>query len=211
MSDENTPEQKNEFLRKTGIGAVLVALGFGLGYFTAGTSSDGISHFGQGSSKGSILQSLSKVVKPEPLPPQEKFVQVAAKQATNPKALQTAVSTYRANDDSDLTVSLVGAVHIADVNYFDAINKELGRYDVVLYELIGPKDAKPQIGAQASGNFLSSMQNTMSDLLDVTHQLGSINYARPNFVHADLSFDELIAEGKKRGETRLTLLGWCDS
>ena len=75
----------------------------------------------------------------------------------------------------------------------------------MLYELVAPKNALPQKDAQQGENVLSSFQTLLSDLLDVHHQLDLVDYRKANFVHADLSFPDLIAEGKRRGETPLTL------
>ncbi|MDZ4286552.1 MAG: hypothetical protein U0984_01260, partial [Prosthecobacter sp.] len=50
-------------------------------------------------------------------------------------ALQTGIGSYLSPEGA--IVDLVGAVHIADKVYFDALNARFKSYDAVLYELVG--------------------------------------------------------------------------
>ena len=50
-------------------------------------------------------------------------------------ALEIAVTRYT-NKKKTVTVDLVGVVHIGDRAYYQKLNKRLGEYDRVLYELV---------------------------------------------------------------------------
>ena len=56
--------------------------------------------------------------------------------------LETAAVTYRRQSDG-VTVTLIGAVHIADAEYFAGLNASFDHYDALLYEMVKPKDAAP--------------------------------------------------------------------
>src|SRR5205823_5700183 len=45
----------------------------------------------------------------------------------------------------------------------------------------------------------------MTSLLDLDSQLACIDYHQKNFVHADLSFEAMMAAARKRGESGWTL------
>lgn len=49
--------------------------------------------------------------------------------------LQTAIATYR--NKRGVTVDLIGAIHIADKNYYDVLNVYFDGYDSLLYEMVG--------------------------------------------------------------------------
>ncbi len=109
-------------------------------------------------------------------------------------------------------VDLIGVVHIADGSYYQALNRRFAKYDSVLFELVGdpealtaraaPRDA----GAHQPGNgAVGTLQQAASRYLNLTFQLDAIDYTGSNMLHADLSFEELAALQRERGETLLTL------
>jgi hypothetical protein len=49
--------------------------------------------------------------------------------------LQTAIVTYR--NAEGVVVDLIGAIHIGDKTYYDALNKRFTAYEVLLYEMVG--------------------------------------------------------------------------
>jgi len=116
--------------------------------------------------------------------------------------LETAAVTYR--NDAGQAVRLVGAIHIGEKAYFEALNKDFENEDAVLYELVKPKDTalpRPGAAAPAGDNPISQMQHFMKDTLNLQFQLDMIDYTKPNFVHADLdkeTFEKMQAE---RGES----------
>ncbi len=105
--------------------------------------------------------------------------------------LETAYATYT-KAGSDVKVILYGAIHIADKAYYAKVNDDLASYDVVLFEGVSPsKDAKPDENMETVGE----MQTTMGKALGLTFQKDGIDYKggiQKNFVHADMTQDELL-------------------
>ena len=105
-----------------------------------------------------------------------------------------------------VTVDMIGAVHVGERSYYTALNKQFEQYDALLYELVAPKGARPPKGAgAASNNPAGFLQNAMKTTLELDHQLELIDYSRKNFVHADLSPEDMAAAMRKRGDTALTV------
>jgi len=113
---------------------------------------------------------------------------------------------------SGQSVDLIGAVHIADIAYYQALNQRFDAYDAVLFELVGnPKNlTEPVLPAdqgqlQSRGGAVSLLQQSAGKYLDLTFQLGAIDYAKKNMVHADMTTAEFQKMQKERGETMTTL------
>ncbi len=51
------------------------------------------------------------------------------------QSLSTPVAAYV--HDNGMEVALIGAVHVAEPEYYDRLNKLFRRYDVLLFEMIG--------------------------------------------------------------------------
>lgn len=120
-----------------------------------------------------------------------------------PRALQVAIARYEAVEPGgNVTVDLIGAVHIGDPPYYAELNERFGDYDVVLYELVAPAGTVVTPGRQAGG-WLSSAQRFMTSELGLAYQLDEIDYTAANFVHADLSPTELREAMAERGESPL--------
>src|SRR5437868_5697584 len=49
--------------------------------------------------------------------------------------LQTAIVTYR--NAEGVVVDLIGAIHIGDKAYYDALNRRFTTYEELLYEMVG--------------------------------------------------------------------------
>ena len=65
------------------------------------------------------------------------FARIRKDEEGRPVALQLAIVTYAPRDNPDnLSVDLVGAVHIADRSYYEALNARFQEYDALLYELV---------------------------------------------------------------------------
>lgn len=130
------------------------------------------------------------------------FVRIDLAPDEQPRALQMSIVSYVPVDgDRELTVDLVSAIHIGDQAYYDELNDRFRDYDVLLYELVAPKDAAASNRSERRNGFLSSTQIGMTKLLDLSFQLDGINYDQANFVHADLSPDEFREQMKLRGES----------
>jgi hypothetical protein len=128
--------------------------------------------------------------------------------------LQTAIVTYR--NPFGVTVELIGAIHIADKSYYDTLNKRFTTCEAVLYEMVGeeleagegglqPKappasevDAERQ--ARDSLRWLHPLYSTMKNTLKLESQIDSIDYSKPNFVHADMTARQFAAMRRERGE-----------
>ncbi len=122
-------------------------------------------------------------------------------------SLQTAVVEYV--NDRGISVDLIGAVHIADRRYFEALNARFKTYEAVLYELVGRPVEQRQTLKPGDGSdklrWLGVMQEKMRQLLKLDSQLQCIDYKAPNFIHADLSMEGFFASQEEKKETFLNL------
>lgn len=109
--------------------------------------------------------------------------------------LQTAVTTYQ---KGDVLVDLIGAVHVADQVYFEALNEEFKAYEVVLFEMIGGEKmvdgaapaSDPEQKEELFSKLLGELYLIMEDFLELSGQKDHVDYSAKNFVHADLSIEE---------------------
>ncbi len=125
--------------------------------------------------------------------PPDRFLRLTRGQDHAPLALETAiVRCAPANAARRLPiVDLVAAVHIADKSYYERLNREFEKYDVVLYELVAPDEFKlPQQGGGGNDHPITILQNGMKDILGLEFQLHGIDYTRKNLTHADMSPDQ---------------------
>ena len=135
-------------------------------------------------------------------PKRTKFLRVVRDKKQVPKSLETAIVRYvPVKGKGKLVVDLIGAVHIGDKSYYQELNKRFKDYDVLLYELVAPKGTRIKKGSRNSSPFGSIIKN----FLKLDSQVQEIDYTKKNFVHADLSFAEMGAAMKKRGESGLTV------
>jgi hypothetical protein len=118
-------------------------------------------------------------------------------------ALEIAVTRY-SNRRKDLTVDLVGVVHIADRAYYQQLNKRLAEYDAVLYELVAPPGTRVPEGGKKDST-AAMLASLMTTFLGLDSQLACIDYRPKHFIHADLSFEGMMEAARERGETGLTL------
>ncbi len=133
--------------------------------------------------------------------------------SAEPDRLQTAVTRF---EKDGTTVDLVGVVHLADAAYFKTLNERLKTYDAVLYEMVGgphrpdkttsDADAAPAAGAVAEEvGSVRQLQQLAKAFFGLEYQLDGIDYAAPNFVHADVGWLEMETLMKARNETLMTL------
>ncbi len=135
-----------------------------------------------------------------------KFLRVKRDAKDNPLALETATVRYVPATGEGVTVDLIGVVHIGEKAYYDALNKKMEQYDVLLYELVAPEGTRvPKGGKREGGNPLSLLQGLMKSVLDLELQLEHIDYTKKNFVHADLSPEKMAEAMRERGEDALTV------
>lgn len=133
------------------------------------------------------------------------FLRLRRSEDNQPLALDTAIVSFEgAHGGQAVTVDLIGAVHVADRRYYEQLNEEFKQYDVVLYELVAPRDVAPQPG-QRSPHPVSLLQVTMKSLLGLEFQLDRVDYRPDNFVHADLTPEEFADSMNQRGESFLQM------
>lgn len=138
--------------------------------------------------------------------PPSTFLRSTADSTGNPLAVQTAVVRYGRPDCSEdcVTVDLVATVHIADSAYFDRLNSMLAEYDVVLFEMVLPDsiDTKAIIHyddiPDPSG--LRKLYRRFARIIGMVSQ-HQIDYGAENFVHADLTWEELRSVLAEKGES----------
>jgi len=118
--------------------------------------------------------------------------------------LEVATGTYK-NDDG-VSVRPIGAVHIGEKSYYEALSKDFEKYDALLYEMVKPADAgAPQPGMK-SKSMVSMFQRFLKDSLELEFQLDGIDYTKKNFVHADLDAETFAKMQDEKGESLLGLM-----
>jgi hypothetical protein len=118
------------------------------------------------------------------------------------EALQTAIVTYAPPDDPErFSVDLIAAVHLADARYYAELNERFRHYDALLYELVAPAGSAVSDQDAGSKGLLTSAQTMLGAFLELSFQLDEIDYDAVNFVHADLSPEELRQSMIERNES----------
>lgn len=134
--------------------------------------------------------------------------------------LQTAVVTYRKKFPWSLLqpflqVDLVSTIHIADKEYFAALQKELEPYDCILYEMVASRESldsrkssisrKKLKNSRSRGfNIIGFIQRQMARFLTLEFQLDCLDYEGENWYHADLDFETFKLLQLERGESFFT-------
>jgi hypothetical protein len=129
--------------------------------------------------------------------------------------LDTAIATYR--NPGGVAVHLVAAVHVGEASYYRDLSDTLDTYDVLLYELIKPRDGpvpgervavRPARGDERANGAaaVGGLQVMMKNVLKLEFQLDAIRYDRPRFVHADLDAETFNAMQAQRGESMFGLM-----
>jgi len=125
--------------------------------------------------------------------------------------LEVAIRTFTL--PSGQNVDLMAVIHIADDSYYQQLNSRFPAYDSVLFELVGdPKrltESAPLTAeerkVQPVGSGVSFIQQSAGKYLNLTFQLGAVDYRGKNMVHADTSPAEFEKMQAERGESMLTL------
>lgn len=121
----------------------------------------------------------------------------------NSARLEVAIKSFTM--PSGQRVDLIGAVHIADQAYYHDLNERFDAYDSVLFELVGDPKRLTEGAPLTGGGAISSIQQAAGKYLNLTFQLGAIDYTKKNMVHADATAEQFEAMQKERGETTMTL------
>lgn len=112
--------------------------------------------------------------------------------------LETAIRRYAPTNGEGPTVVLASVAHIGSTNYFAALQRELDRHPLVLFEGVGAAQpgqtpARPA-GADASTPGASdptALQTRLAGSLGLAFQLDGLDHSRANFRNRDLSLTEL--------------------
>jgi hypothetical protein len=133
-------------------------------------------------------------------PKSDDFLRLIDKGSTGSR-LETADVAYRNADG--VTVHLVAAVHVGEREYFEGLNQSFKLRDAVLYELVKPRDVTVPVKGERlpSNSPVSQAQHLMKQTLGLEFQLDVVDYAAPNFVHADLDAETFQKMQDERGES----------
>ena len=137
------------------------------------------------------------------------YIRIERDDNKQPMALQTALVKFKATrgPDRKAQVDLIGAIHIADKDYYAELNTKFKQYEVVLFELVAPEGVKIERGRKQklSLDVISGSQQGFQALLGLSHQIEEIDYQAKNFVHADMTPTEFSKHMKDRGESFMQL------
>jgi hypothetical protein len=139
---------------------------------------------------------------------ESEFVRLRKDDSGEPLALETSITRYegKQEDGTPIIVDLIGAVHVGEQEYYEALNKSFDQYDAVLYELVAPEGTRVEKGERDSGfNPISGLQKAMKNTLKLEFQLDHIDYSKKNFVHADMSPEEFLASMKENEESMMRI------
>ncbi len=146
-------------------------------------------------------------------PAESAFLRIGKDKENRPKILETSVVSFTGEaaatgkKGAPIQVDLISAVHIAELAYYQQLNKEFATYDAVLYELIAPEELSLeekkalQTRGSSPSNPVSALQQTLQKVLGLAFQLENIDYTKKNMIHADLSPESFTASLESRGES----------
>ena len=145
-----------------------------------------------------VLAAAFRVQAAEEEAPEAGFIRFI-KTSSREGHVDTKIARYK--NASGITVTLYGAIHIADRSYYDELQRRFATHDALLYEMVKPDDLEPSPSFETDSP-VSRLQTGMKDLLDLKFQLDAIDYSPENFVHADMS-PEAFAEAQEAQDESL--------
>ena len=127
-------------------------------------------------------------------------------------ALQVALVRFKPRTgQQDWYLDLVSAVHVAEAEYYEDLNRRFADYDAVLYELVAPEGTKIPRKNQdtetlnsnptSKTSILTNIQTMMTEVLGLTFQMEGVDYSSEHFIHADFSPDEFKQSMADKGES----------
>jgi hypothetical protein len=144
--------------------------------------------------------------------------------------LETAVVTMK--NAAGVQVDLIGAVHIADANYYKLLTDIFKGYETLLFELVDGQSLKDSVESEPKGKsrtvtasepadseddsasekdsnpaftVLRLMMQGLGTYLRLQYQTDGIDYHTKNFVHADVSLEEFQRLQAEKGESFATI------
>jgi len=117
--------------------------------------------------------------------------------------LQTGVVTYKNQDG--VTVDLIAVIHMADRAYFKQLEKEFEAYDALLYEITKPKGESVN-SPKIKNHPMRMMMRMQTRMMGLAGQMETIDYEKPNFVHADLDLETFERLCKEKGDSIMAMM-----
>ena len=135
-----------------------------------------------------------------------------------PVAMETSIVSFAGKYqdgegvERDVQVDLVGAIHIAEKSYYDALNEIFKGYDVVVFEMVsdsdGPYESPEEIARKEENeaanlnplNIVSTIQRLFGAALNLTYQMHGIDYSAENMKRGDCGSIEFILELVSNGD-----------
>ena len=127
-----------------------------------------------------------------------------------PVGLDTSIVRYtgdyvgRDGQTRAVSVSLVGAIHMAEKEYYETLNEKFTQFDTVVFELVTEGDANlkeqlkydpdAEVKAPSPINIVGFMQFYMGRALGFSYQINGINYSAPNLRRGDCDASEFLIE-----------------
>ena len=120
-------------------------------------------------------------------------------------SMDTAITRFEYTKENGkvVYVDLIGAVHVGEKEYYQALNERFKEYDSMLYELVAPEGTViPKGGGDRDiANPIAGMQVAMMSGLDLSFQLEEVDYSPDNFVHADMTPEEFAKSWEDNNES----------
>ena len=123
--------------------------------------------------------------------------------AGNPVELVTPIITMeRKSAGNTVRVDLIAAVHFAEQDYYEELNRRFTRYQVILVEMIAPKgttlaqiagSAGKKAGKLSRVGILETLQRGMGQSLGLVSQIDAVDYSAKNMVLADMDAETLFS------------------
>ncbi len=130
--------------------------------------------------------------------------------AGNPVELVTPIITMESRgNNKNIYVDLIAAVHFADREYYDFLNRRFTQYEVLLVEMLAPKGTTLSQIAGSAGKkpgrlsrigILETLQRGMGRALGLVNQVDAVDYSAKNMVLADMDSETLFHRIRENGE-----------
>jgi hypothetical protein len=210
--ESQTMRELTSFSRLTCVGTLLFAvcsLQATFGQEVSDAPAKVVAKKDQAVAENSIQETPKKTTKKRAKKPRESehFMRIRKDHKGREIALETLITRYELTTEKGdrITVDLIGAVHIGEKTYFEALNKRFEQYESMLYELVAPEGTVIPKGGGRGEDFptnpIAALQIGMQSVLGLEFQLEHIDYTKKNFKHADMSPKEFAESMKKNDES----------
>ncbi len=112
--------------------------------------------------------------------------------------LQTGIVTYKNSDG--VSIDLIAVIHMADKPYYKKLGKSFEAYDALLYEITKPKGEGVD-SPKLRNHPMRRMMRMQTRMMGLAGQMETIDYTKPNFVHADLDLETFQRLCKEKGDS----------